>query len=362
VSEGAGVVLALVPARDEAERVGATVRALRDLPGVTEVLVVSDGSTDATAARALEAGAHCLDLPRNVGKGGALNAGLAALMGRVAERVSPEPTVLLLADADLAETAGRLDRLLHPVLAGEADLAIADLPAQHGAGGFGIAMGLARRGMARATGRRMAEPLSGQRAVRWEALPALLPFAPGFGVEVAMTMDALRAGLRVVEVEVDLHHNATGKDLSGLLHRARQARAIARELTRRRAWRPTPDGAPTAETPAAETPAAEAPVAETLTAETAAAETPAEGGPTSDARGAASPADGGSPGWEGSPEPQERGGGFPHPPGRGPQPPHPPGRGAQPPHRPGSGAQPPRPRPPGPPDSPQPPDPHGGTT
>jgi hypothetical protein len=55
-----------------------------------------------------------------------------------------------------------------------------------------------------------------------------------------MTIDALRAGLRVVEVEVDLHHNPTGKDLSGILHRARQARAIARELTRRNAWRPTP--------------------------------------------------------------------------------------------------------------------------
>jgi glycosyltransferase involved in cell wall biosynthesis len=239
---GPGAVLALVPARDEAERVGATVRALRQLPGVAEVLVVSDGSTDATAARALEAGAHCLDLPRNIGKGGALNAGLAALMGRVAERVSPEPAALLLADADLAETAGRLDRLLAPVLAGEADLAIADLPAQQGAGGFGVAMGLARRGMARATGRTMAEPLSGQRAVRWEALPALLPFAPGFGVEVAMTIDALRAGLRVIEVEVDLHHNATGKDLAGILHRARQARAITRELTRRKAWRPTRNG------------------------------------------------------------------------------------------------------------------------
>jgi hypothetical protein len=235
------VVLALVPARDEAERVGATVTALRGLPGVAEVLVVSDGSNDATAARALEAGAHCLDLPRNLGKGGALNAGLAALMGRVAERVSPEPAALLLADADLAETAARLDRLLAPVLAGDADLAIADLPPQQGAGGFGLAMGLARQGMARVTGRRMAEPLSGQRAVRWEALPALLPFAPGFGVEVAMTMDALRAGLRVVEVEVDLRHAATGRNLTGLLHRGRQAGAIARELTRRRAWRPPAD-------------------------------------------------------------------------------------------------------------------------
>ena len=159
------------------------------------------------------------------------------------------------------------------MLAGDADLAIADLPAQQGAGGFGLAMGLARRGMARTTGRRMAEPLSGQRAIRWEALPALLPFAPGFGIEVAMTIDALHAGLRVVEVEVDLHHNPTGKDLSGLLHRARQARAIARELTRRKAWRPTQ-----------------------------------------------TPADGGSPDWEGSPGGQGGGGAFHSPPAnRGPR-------------------------------------------
>jgi hypothetical protein len=301
------VVLALVPARDEAERVGATVRALRDLPGVTEVLVVSDGSTDATAARALEAGAHCLDLPRNLGKGGALNAGLAALMGRVAERVSPEPAVLLLADADLAETAGRLGRLLDPVLGGQADLAIADLPAQQGAGGFGVAMGLARFGMARATGRRMSEPLSGQRAVRWEALPALLPFAPGFGVEVAMTIDALRAGLRVVEVEVDLRHNATGRDLSGLLHRARQARAIARELTRRKAWRPSPDGRTDGETRDAETPA------DAGSPGTRGTETPGDAG-SSGTRGTETPGDAGSPGWEGSPGAREGDGGFPQPP------------------------------------------------
>jgi hypothetical protein len=137
----APVVLALVAARNEAERVAATVTAIRGLPGVAEVLVVSDGSTDATAANALDAGAHCLDLPRNIGKGGALNAGLAAMMGRVAERLSPEPVALLLADGDLADSAARLDRVLAPVLAGDADLAIADLPPQQGAGGFGPARG-----------------------------------------------------------------------------------------------------------------------------------------------------------------------------------------------------------------------------
>jgi Glycosyl transferase family 2 len=308
---GAGTVLALVAARDEAERVGATVRALRELPGVTEVLVVSDGSTDATAARALEAGAHCLDLPRNLGKGSALNAGLAALMGRVAERLSPEPAALLLADADLAGTAAHLGRLLDPVLAGEADLAIADLPAQQGAGGFGVAMGLARWGMARATGRRMAEPLSGQRAIRWEALPAVLPFAPGFGIEVGMTIDALRAGLRVVEVEVDLHHNPTGKDLSGILHRARQARAITRELTRRKVWRS--NGTTSTAGPQGEAPPAEPGGPTGTQGETPPAE---PGGPTG-TQGEAPPADGGSPGREGSRGGRWDDGGFPQPPGGG---------------------------------------------
>jgi glycosyltransferase involved in cell wall biosynthesis len=227
--------IALVPAYDEAERVGDTVRALRKLPQIAEVLVVDDGSADDTPARALEAGAHCLALRANRGKGGALNAGLAALMSRVREHVTPRPRVLLLADADLAASAERLGELLRPVLDGEADLAIADLPVQDGAGGFGLAMGLGRWGIRRATGRRMREPLSGQRALRWELVErgALGPFAPGFGVEVAMTIDALAAGLRVVEVEVDLRHAATGRDLAGIRHRAAQAGAIARVLAGR---------------------------------------------------------------------------------------------------------------------------------
>jgi glycosyltransferase involved in cell wall biosynthesis len=234
--------LALVPAFNEADRVGATVRALRGLDGVAEVLVVSDGSSDGTAAAAIEAGAHCLDLPANIGKGGALNAGLAALTGRVAEAVTPEPVALLLVDADLGSSAGELRGLLEPVLADKADLAIADLPPQPGAKGFGVAIGMARWGLRRIGGRTLAEPLCGQRAVRWSALSSLVPFATGFGVEVAMTLDAWAAGLRVVEVPLELRHRPTGRDLRGIVHRARQAGSIARELARHRVWRPAPAG------------------------------------------------------------------------------------------------------------------------
>jgi hypothetical protein len=66
------------------------------------------------------------------------------------------------------------------------------------------------------------EPLSGQRALTWEVLEGVRPLARGFGVEVAMTVDAVRAGFRVVEVPVPMEHIPTGRDLPGFAHRARQ--------------------------------------------------------------------------------------------------------------------------------------------
>ena len=53
-------------------------------------------------------------------------------------------------------------------------------------------------------------------------LQDVLPFADGFGMEIGMTIDAVRAGRRLVEVELDLHHRATGRTLAGFLHRGRQ--------------------------------------------------------------------------------------------------------------------------------------------
>ena len=54
------------------------------------------------------------------------------------------------------------------------------------------------------------------------ARAACFPLAPGFGCEVRMTIDAVRAGLTVKEVELDLEHRATGRDASGFIHRGRQ--------------------------------------------------------------------------------------------------------------------------------------------
>jgi len=213
-------VVGLVAALDRADTVGATVSALRLLPGVESVWVVDDGSTDATAERARSAGATVIRLPANVGKGGAVAAAVAA---------TPDSDVYLLVDADVGATAAGVDGLLGPVLNGEADMTIGVLPGAGGRGGFGLVRRLAGTGIRLACGFRARAPLSGQRAVTAELLRSL-DLAPRFGLETALTIDAVRAGARVIEVDVALEHRHTGRSLAGFAHRARQGRDIVGAL------------------------------------------------------------------------------------------------------------------------------------
>jgi glucosyl-3-phosphoglycerate synthase len=211
-------VVALLPAFNEAGRIGSAVKALLAAERVSEIVVVADGSTDRTAEEANRAGARVLISSTRRGKGGALEEAI--------DRI-PRADAYLLVDGDVAETAREAEALLDPVLAGELDLAIGNLPPQEGAG-FGMVRRLAGRLISRATGFEAEEPLSGQRAVAREALDACRPLSGGFGVEVAMTIDALRLGLRVREVPVAMSHRPTGRTVSGFAHRARQGLDIVR--------------------------------------------------------------------------------------------------------------------------------------
>lgn len=214
-------VTALVAARNEAERIGATVSALARL--ADRVLVVDDGSSDGTGDVAASAGATVIISGQDIGKGSALELGLAG--------ATDIPDIWVLADGDLGDTASALDSVLAPVLEGEADLAIAALPRQ--GGGFGLVKRFARWGIGTLAGFQATEPLSGQRAVTAEALEACRPIAHGFGAETAMTIDAIRLGFRVVEVPADIRHRATGRDLAGFAHRGRQGWDITRAILAR---------------------------------------------------------------------------------------------------------------------------------
>ena len=70
--------------------------------------------------------------------------------------------------------------------------------------------------------------------MRADVVRSLIPFAAGYGMETAMTIDAVRAGYTIREIELDLEHRATGRTPGGFLHRARQLRDIARAWWSRR--------------------------------------------------------------------------------------------------------------------------------
>ena len=206
----------LVAARNEADTIGPSVTALKAaFPGAT-VWVGDDGSDDGTGDLALAAGARVISRNRPHGKGGNMTACAEAMLS------DPEPaTMVLLCDADLADSAGQLGKLVDAVEADECDLAVAAFASRVG-GGFGVALGFSAWVIRKRCGAEPIAPISGQRAMRPELLRVVLPFAPAYGMETAMTIDAVNAGYRLGEYELDLAHRATGRTLRGFIHRFRQ--------------------------------------------------------------------------------------------------------------------------------------------
>jgi hypothetical protein len=188
--------------------VAETVTALRASFPSAEVVVADDGSRDGTAEAARAAGARVIRLPR-LGKGQALS---------LAER-ELQPGALIVCDADLVGD-------LRPLGDGEADVAVAAFAERRG-GGFGVAKRAARALIRVRSGFVAREPLSGQRLLSAAARTECFPLAAGFGADARMTIDAVRAGFRVSEVELPLRHRATSRNVRGFVHRGRQLLHIA---------------------------------------------------------------------------------------------------------------------------------------
>ena len=223
----AAEIAIVVTAYNEADRLGKTLSALGEAFPGARVIVADDASTDATPRVGRDGGAEVVTAPRRLGKGG-----VATLAAERAREGGSAP-LLVLCDGDLGASARELPALVAAVEGGQGDLAVAVFSKRVG-GGFGLAVGFAHRAIRRLTGLDLSAPISGQRALAPAVADAVLPFAPRFGMEIGMTVDAHRAGFRVVEVELPLEHRATGRTAAGFVHRARQLADFLRVYAARR--------------------------------------------------------------------------------------------------------------------------------
>ncbi|SHJ66455.1 Glycosyl transferase family 2 [Anaerobranca californiensis DSM 14826] len=216
------MITVLIPAYNEEGTIKETIINIKGIPEISKVLVVDDCSLDQTFNEAQKGNPDILiRLEKNRGKGGALN----ALIPYV------DTPFVAMVDADLGESAKELIKLIHPVIKGEYDIAIAGFPKKK-KGGLGITMTVAKKGMKWRTGLDFQFPLSGQRVMTLDLFKACTPFAPGFGVETYMNLIIAKKGYKFIEVETNMSHRYTGNDLKGYFHRGKQCLAIIKELIR----------------------------------------------------------------------------------------------------------------------------------
>ncbi|MEW6244910.1 MAG: glycosyltransferase family 2 protein [Bacillota bacterium] len=195
-------IAAIIPAYNEQDTVGAVVDAVVQSSVCHEIIVVSDGSTDLTPERAASRGARVIRLEHNLGKAAAMEKGVE----------STDCPVLLFLDGDLVGlTPEHVRQLVRPVVEGEAAMSVGVFS------GGRLTTDLAQH---------IAPFLSGQRALRRQMFEHIKELdVTGFGVEVALTQYARKAGLSVKQVVLpNLTHVMKEEKrglISGFLYRLR---------------------------------------------------------------------------------------------------------------------------------------------
>ena len=201
--------VAIVPALNEAENIGRVIDELRAFDPGLDIVVVDDGSLDGTAQAAAALGARVLRLPFNLGIGGAVQTGFRFAFENgydIAVRV----------DGDGQHDPAQLDRVLAPVLNGEADIVVGSRFAAIGASGYRssrtrrIGIRLLAWVVSRIVGQRVTDSTSGFQALNREGIALFARDYPHDYPEVEATVMVFRHRLRLTEVPVEMRERAAG--------------------------------------------------------------------------------------------------------------------------------------------------------
>lgn len=213
----------IIPAYNEEEKIADTINAIKSAADVN-IIVVDDKSTDNTVQIVKELDVEVVEMPVNGGKGKAVKAGLEHSKAHIKGLI----------DADLGTTASEVEKLIEPILLDRADFTIARFGKARRKGGFGLVKGLAAWGVKKFTGEEITTTLSGQRIYRREVIDSIEYIPDDFGIEIAMTVYALKNGYRLEEVDVDMTHSETGRNLAGFKHRGKQFYDILKTIIKLR--------------------------------------------------------------------------------------------------------------------------------
>jgi glycosyltransferase involved in cell wall biosynthesis len=216
-------LVAVIPAKDAAGTIGDVVRSLRSKFPEGEVVVVDDGSTDETAARARDAGAVVVKHEVNQGKGAALQSGFDEALRRGADAVlaldadgqhdvnAAPGLIAALADADLVIGSREQDRTGMPWLRRKTN-------------------DVTTWWTSYLAGQRVPDSQSGYRAIKVPVLRAVRPVSRRFEYESEFLVRAARKGFRIGQAPIPTLYNAPGSHIHPVRDTMRFIRLVLRLL------------------------------------------------------------------------------------------------------------------------------------
>lgn len=217
-------VIIVIPAYNEEKNIGRTIEGLKNLDVIDDIVVVDDGSTDNTRLVLGNYNVKVISLGRNYGKGYAMKKAIEEI----------ECDIIGFIDGDVGETSSEVEKLITPVLMDDTDFTIAKFPSASKnvniKGGFGLVKKLAKKGVYYFTGKEIDTSLSGQRVYKKEIVDNIKYIPNDYGIEVAMTVQAINNGYKFKEIPVNMTHRYTDRSLKGFKHRGKQFVDILKTL------------------------------------------------------------------------------------------------------------------------------------